>query len=463
MSLGIRYVITFGVTVAACLGPSVQRIEAQQPLRVEGIYPRQLPIGQSTVINIVAPTADELQPEIAPSQGVMVSSVTRGENFQGANTWWAVTLDVGRDAAPGDRTLTLRFPGGRAMSTVVTIPSHVPHIADLRILGANSNFAALDLELTATDGSGDLGTAPHIWFTAVCGDMPLPGVVRGTVAATRESGSAIRVSIPRPAPGRGTTGATKCDLQVRVADSARFESNTLRTTLDYSAFGTASAQTPPSIVPVDTGGRDWEDLVSQEERFTALFPGHPAIQETMWFSQFGGVLPARVYSVTQGQRRYSATVVDYNPIERLLVERSRSCPPGANTCQGIPDWGIGYWKTDIRGALLYVISRFQQRDAKVTTLTWNGVALVQGVEMRLTNNADQSRTFASIYMHENRLVILASTVPRGDAPPVAFNESINWLDERGRAVRYQATYVNIPDVPKPLPRGAPAPPTPSGR
>src|SRR6185503_17005352 len=100
---------------------------------------------------------------------------------------------------------------------------------------------------------------------------------------------------------------------------------------------------------------------SREERFSANFPGHPVIQETIWFSQFGAVLPARVYSVTNGQSRYSATVVDYNPVERLLVERSRSCPPGANTCQGIPDWGIGYWKTDIRGALLNVIWRFQQR------------------------------------------------------------------------------------------------------
>jgi len=464
MSPGIRYFIAIGVTVAACLGPGVLRAEAQQPLRVEGIYPRQLPIGQSTVINVVAPTMDELQPEIAPSQGVTVSSVTRGDSFQGANTWWAITVDVGKDAAPGDRTLTLRFPGGRTMSTVVTIPSHVPRIAELRILGANSNFAAVDLELAASDGSSDLGTAPHVWFTAACGDMPLPGVTRGTVAGTRESGSVIRVSVPRPAPGRATTGATKCDLQVRVADSARFESNTLRTALDYSAFGqTASPQVPPSAVAADTGGGDWEDVVSREERFSANFPGHPVIHETIWFSQFGAVLPARVYSVTNGQSRYSATVVDYNPVERLLVERSRSCPPGANTCQGIPDWGIGYWKTDIRGALLYVISRFQQRDAKVTTLSWNGVALVQGVEMRLTNNADQSRTFASIYMHENRLLVLEATVPRGAAPPVAFNESINWLDEQGRPVRYQATYVNIPDVPKPLPRGgAPAPPVPSG-
>lgn len=466
MSPAIRHFIIIGVTVAASLGPGVQRVEAQQPLRLEGIYPRQLPIGQSTVINLVVPTVDELQPEIAPSQGMTVSSVTRGDSFQGAHTWWAITVDVGKDAAPGDRTLTLRFPRGRAISTVVAIPSHVPRVGELRILGAHSNPAALDIELAASDGAGDLGAAPYVWFTASCGsaNMPLPGVIRGTVAGKRESGSVVRVSIPRPAPGRDTSDATKCDLQVRVADSAQFESNALRTTVDYSAFGsTASPQAPPSV-GADTGGGDWEDVVSQEERFSVNFPGHPTTQHTTWFSQFGAVLPARVYSVINGQSRYSATVVDYNPVERLLVERSRSCPPGANTCQGIADWGVGYWKTDIRGALLYVISRFQQRDAKVTTLSWNGVALVQGVEMRLTNNADQSRTFASIYMHENRLLILEATVPRGAAPPVAFNESINWLDEQGRPVRYQATYVNIPDVPKPLPRGGPpAPPTPPGR
>jgi len=202
--------------------------------------------------------------------------------------------------------------------------------------------------------------------------------------------------------------------------------------------------------------QEWVELTSQEERVSFVFPGSPEVTETTWASQFGAILPARVYSVTRGQSRYSATVVDYNPIERLLVERSRSCPPGSNTCQGIPDWGIGYWKTDMRGALVYALSKFLERDAKATSVIWNGIALVQGLELRLTNTADQSRTFASIYMHENRLVIMEATVPRGDAPPVAFNESLNWLDEQGRAVRYVSTYVNMPDVPKPAPRGAPA-------
>ncbi|MGH9257609.1 MAG: hypothetical protein ACRD3C_23875 [Vicinamibacterales bacterium] len=219
-----------------------------------------------------------------------------------------------------------------------------------------------------------------------------------------------------------------------------------------------SPQAPASLAKAERGGGEWAEIVSQEERFTVTFPAQPTIAETTWFSQYGAALPARVYSAVKSQSRFSATIVNYNPIERLLVERSRSCPPGANTCQGIADWGVGYWKTDIRGAIFYAMSKFVERDAKVTTISWNGIALVQGVEMRLTNNADQSRTFASIYMHENRLVILEATVPQGDPPPVAFNESLNWLDAQGRPVRYQTTYVNIPDVPKPPARGAPAPP-----
>lgn len=458
MSRGLGYFLALGVIVAACFGPGVPPAEAQQPLRVEGIYPRQLPIGQSTVINLVVPTVDQFKPEIVPPQGVTVSSVTRGDNFQGAHTWWAIAVAVNKDAAPGDRTLTLRFPGGRATSTPISIPSHVPRIADLRVVGTHTSGAALDVEVAATDGSGDLGAMPHVWFNSACGDMPLPGVIRGTVTGKRDAGSIVRVSLPRPAPGRGTPPTAKCDVMVRVADAAGFESNALTTTVQYSAFGpNAAAPTAPTVSAPDGGDGDWEEVVSREERFMTVFPGKPTIHEATWFSQFGAVLPARVYAMSKGQNRYTATVVDYNPVERLLVERSRACPPGANTCQGIADWGVGYWKTDVRGALLYVVSQFVSREADVTALTWNGIALVQGVEMRLTNKADQSRTFASIYMHENRLVIIEGTAPRGAAPPVAFNESLNWLDEKGQAVRYQATYVNIPDVPKPLPRGAAAP------
>jgi hypothetical protein len=451
-----RYLIAFSVIAVAWANGA----QAQQPLRVEGIYPRQLPIGQTTVLSLVIPSVDDIQAEISPAQDVTVAKVTRGDNFQGSHTWWAIDVAVAKNAAAGDRTLTLRLPGGRSTSTSVRIPSHAPRISNLRVIGAAQHAAALDVEITAADAPAVLGEAPYVWFMALCGDMPLPGVVRGTVASNGSTGSTIRASIPRPPSPRGTAAKT-CDLQIRIADAAANDSNMVRMAVEYAAFGQPAAQQSQAqsarTNATPGGSGDWAEIVSQEERLSFNIPGTPTITHVMWPSQYGAVLPARVYTVERGPSRFTATVVDYNPIERLLVERSRACPAAANTCQGIADWGIGYWKTDIRGALFYAIAKYLDRDAKMTSLIWNGIALVQGVEMRLTNNADQSRTFSSIYMHENRLVILEGTVPRGDPPPVAFNESLNWLDEQGRAVRYQATYVNIPDVPKPLPRGAPAP------
>src|SRR4029077_5057937 len=140
--------------------------------------------------------------------------------------------------------------------------------------------------------------------------------------------------------------------------------------------------------------QEWIEFASREDRLTCIFPTQPKITETAWPSEYGAILPARVYSATQGQSRYSLTVVDYNPIEQLLVEKSKLCPPGTETCQGVGDWGLGYWKNDMRGAIVYAVSKFLERDVKVTHLMWNSQQVVQGQELQLTNNADQSRTFA---------------------------------------------------------------------
>jgi hypothetical protein len=204
-----------------------------------------------------------------------------------------------------------------------------------------------------------------------------------------------------------------------------------------------------------TFAQDWVEFSSREERFTCLFPTQPKIAETSWTSEYGAILPARIYSVTQGQSRYSLTVVDYNPIEQLLVEKSKACPPGTETCQGVADWGLGYWKNDVRGAIVYAVSKFLERDAKVTHLMWNSQQVVQGQELQLTNNTDQSRTYASVYMHENRLIIMEATVPKNYPPATLFTQSLSWLDENGRGIRYSAIYINAPDVPKPTTREPP--------
>lgn len=199
--------------------------------------------------------------------------------------------------------------------------------------------------------------------------------------------------------------------------------------------------------------QEWEEFLSKEERFTCNFPGTPTITETTWTSQFGAILPARVYSGTQGTGKFSITVVDYNPIQRLLSERSMSCPAGAETCQGIHDWGLGYWKNDVRSAVVYAASKFFQRDAKVVNVMANFADLVAGQEVQLANNADRSKTYASIYMHDNRLIILEATVPRNYPPPTIFQQSLGWLDDKGVRIRYNNINHNEPDVPTPGIRG----------
>ena len=67
--------------------------------------------------------------------------------------------------------------------------------------------------------------------------------------------------------------------------------------------------------------QEWDEFFSKEERFSVNFPGTPSVTETTWTSQFGAILPARVYTGASGPGKFSITVVDYNPIQRLLSER----------------------------------------------------------------------------------------------------------------------------------------------
>jgi len=187
--------------------------------------------------------------------------------------------------------------------------------------------------------------------------------------------------------------------------------------------------------------QEWIEFANQGDRFTCNFPSPPKVTEIIYRSERGADLPARVYSAEQGKSRYSVTVVDYNQAQRILTEEAKSCPPGAEPCLGSPG-DEGHWRADVRGAIVYATWRFMQRDAKLTSFVWNFVDLVEGHQLQLTNNADKSRTFAGIYMHENKLYIIEGTVPAGYPEPGLFQQSLGWLDENGKGLRYQSYYSN---------------------
>ena len=229
MYSAIRSSVGIAAVCLVSLGAGAQPSEAQ-PLRIESAFPRQLPPGQTTVIHVAISSRDAIQAaEISPAQGVKVSRIQQRETTQGVLTWSELTIEAARDAAPGTRTLVLVLPPptGRTAPLPLTVPTHAPSVADLRVASASSTPSTLELQLAASDASGDLGDLPYVWFSLGCGSEPLVGVVRGRVTPQSAGNILVRASFPGPrAPVTG-----KCDLQVRLTDSAGIESNTLKTSV----------------------------------------------------------------------------------------------------------------------------------------------------------------------------------------------------------------------------------------
>ena len=155
----------------------------------------------------------------------------------------------------------------------------------------------------------------------------------------------------------------------------------------------------------------WVEFSSPRDGFRITFPGTPGTEDVTWTSQMGYALPARVFTVDRGREHYSVTVADYRGIEKLGIAKSQSCAPGAETCIGGQTRivGPGYWKSDVHGAITYAVFMLLRRHGTPTGMTWNWAEQVEGTLLQFTN-ADQSRTSASIYMHDNRLYVVEGDV-----------------------------------------------------
>ena len=204
-----------------------------------------------------------------------------------------------------------------------------------------------------------------------------------------------------------------------------------------------------SAVTGDAFGQStWREFVSKEDRFGANFPGEPVVTQITWTSEYGAVVPARVYTVTNGPARYSMTVVDYNLVKAQLIEKAKSCPPDLERCLGTTAFsGDGYWKNDLRGAMIYAAFQYMKRDFKVNHYMWNYLGMgVEVNELQLTNNADQSRTFATLYMHHNVLYLMEATVPGHYPPPGLFTQSISLYEADGTRTRHGKVIFNGAEV-----------------
>lgn len=192
--------------------------------------------------------------------------------------------------------------------------------------------------------------------------------------------------------------------------------------------------------------QEWDEHIFAEDGFKVNFPGKPTVENTSWESQYRYKLPARIYRASRGAERYQVTVVDYRPLEKMGPERAKQCPPGAETCIGTQDGrnggvlGLGYWKMDYRGAMLFALSKMLQRPGvKLTDATLQFQDVVEGYMVQL-DNPDESRTFAYITMHEGRLYVYEGMAPKGAPEPGIFNNSVGFVDSQGRGIRYTDYY-----------------------
>jgi len=178
--------------------------------------------------------------------------------------------------------------------------------------------------------------------------------------------------------------------------------------------------------------QDWDEFVSKADRFTINFPGQPKVTDLTWHSEYGVDFPAHVYAADQDGSHYSVTVVDYSDSERIHAAKDRTQAENSGP----------YWMVDIAASIDYAATKFRQREGvKVTYDAYHYIDLISGHELQLTN-PDQSRTYAGIYLHENRLYVLEATTPKSAPPPLAFTQTVTFLDEAGNHVRYPTIYYN---------------------
>ncbi len=186
------------------------------------------------------------------------------------------------------------------------------------------------------------------------------------------------------------------------------------------------------LISLPAFGQGWVEYVNMADRFSVYIPGQPEVRDISYASEYGVVFPARVYSYEDDGNSYAITVVDYADSRRIHSERTNKTSA---------DDGSLYWAVDVLGSIAYAAWNIRKRGGEVTHDAWHYIQRVEGHQLQITN-ADLSRTYAGIYLHETRLYILEATVRPGSPPPIIFQQSLSLLDEEGNTFNYD--YIHTP-------------------
>ncbi len=172
--------------------------------------------------------------------------------------------------------------------------------------------------------------------------------------------------------------------------------------LMLALFGTLS------VFPAAAQG--WFDFVERNELFSVNLPHVPAVEDTVYHSEWGADLPGNVFTAADEQAQYLITVVDYSVSELL---------------NNSPIW-------DFYGSVDYAAWNIRKRGGEITYDAWTQFDRIAGHQLQITND-DQSRTYVQILSHADRLYVLEAP---GSTPPIHFQQSLRIIDENGDPIRY---------------------------
>ena len=182
------------------------------------------------------------------------------------------------------------------------------------------------------------------------------------------------------------------------------------------------------------GAAEWITYTSSLDRFRVHVPCEFTVTDSTWDSEYGAVMPSRIYECNDGQANYKTTVVDYTDSQRLHAEREGRTEA---------DYIDIYWEVDIRASIIYAASQIRQREGEVTFDAYHYIDRIEGEQIQMTY-PDQRRLYAAIYLYDSKLFIFEAAVPPRTPPPGMFQQSLEFVDADGGRIRYQ----NFADAPK---------------
>ena len=166
----------------------------------------------------------------------------------------------------------------------------------------------------------------------------------------------------------------------------------------------------------------WVPISIVEDGFLIMSPGEFEIEEIDYETEYGIVVPGRIYRHENDSGVYTVTVVDYSDSQRLHAQQDQ------------PLLSV-YGQVDVRGSVAFAASKIRERAESVDYDAYHYISRVDGHQLH-TTNPDGTRTLAALYLLESRLYVIDATTNPGTPPGGMFQQSLQFIDENGEVRRF---------------------------